>query len=94
MEAKYISASEAAKEAFWFKKFVAELGVMPSDIIALHYDNNDAIAFAKEPRSHQKFKHIERRFYIIYKYLEKKFIEVPRVDSTLNVVNPLTKPLR
>ena len=31
MEAKYIAASEAAKEAFWYKKFVAEIRVMPSD---------------------------------------------------------------
>ena len=36
IEAKYITASEAAKEAFWFKKFVVELGVMPLDAIALH----------------------------------------------------------
>ena len=28
MEAKYITVSKAAKEAFWFKKFVTELDVM------------------------------------------------------------------
>ena len=60
MEAEYITASEAAKEAFWYKKFAAELGVMSSDAIPLYCDNNGAIALAKEPRSHQKFKHIER----------------------------------
>ena len=60
MEAEYIIASEAAEKAFRFKKFITELGVMPSDAIALHCDNNGAIALAKEPRSHQKSKHIER----------------------------------
>ena len=93
MKAEYITTSKAAEKAFWFKKFIAELGVMPSDVIALHCDNNDAIALVKEPRSHQKSKHIERRFHIIRKYVEKKIIEVQRVDSTLNVVDPLTKPL-
>ena len=73
--------------------FVAELGVMPSDAIALHYGNNDAIALTKELRSHQKFKHIEQRFHIIREYLEKKFVKVQRVDSTLHVADPLTKPL-
>ena len=80
MEAKYITACEAAKEAFWFKKFIMELDVMSSNAIVLHYDNNDAIALVKEPKFHQKSKHIERWFHIICKHLEKKFIEVQRVD--------------
>ena len=60
IEAEYIAPLEAAKKAFWYKKFAAELGVMSSDVIPLYYDNNGAIALAKEPRSHQKSKHIER----------------------------------
>ena len=31
IKAEYITTSKAAKEVFWFKKFIAELGVMPSD---------------------------------------------------------------
>ena len=66
---------------------------MTSDVIPLYCDNNGAIALAKEPRSHQKSKHIERRYHIIRDYLEKKYIEMRRVDSTDNVVNSLTKQL-
>ena len=47
MEAEYIAASKATKEAFWYKKFAAEIGVMPSDAIPLYCDNNGAIALAK-----------------------------------------------
>ena len=39
MEAEYIATSEAAKEAFWYKKFTAELGVISSDAIPLYCDN-------------------------------------------------------
>ena len=60
MEAEYIAASEAAKEAFWYKKFATKTRVMPLDAIPLYYDNNGTIALAKDPRSHQKFKHIEQ----------------------------------
>ncbi|WP_286387717.1 Ty1/Copia family ribonuclease HI, partial [Acinetobacter bereziniae] len=60
MEAEYLAASEAAKEAFCYKKFGAEIGVMPSDAVPLYCDNNGAISLAKEPRSHQKSKHFER----------------------------------
>ncbi|KAG8481078.1 hypothetical protein CXB51_025801 [Gossypium anomalum] len=55
-EAEYIAASEVAKEAVWIKKFITELGVVPSisDAIELRCDNNGAITQAKEPRSHQQ----------------------------------------
>ncbi|XP_061343798.1 secreted RxLR effector protein 161-like [Gastrolobium bilobum] len=45
-EVEYIAASEAAKEAVWIKKFVAELGVVPSivDPIPLYCDNTGVIA--------------------------------------------------
>ena len=93
MEAEYITTSKAAKDAFWYKKFATELGVMSSNVIPLYCDNNGAIALAKELRSHQKSKHIERRFHLIHDYLEKNYVEVKRVDSTDNVADPLTKPL-
>ena len=75
---------------------------MISDAIPLYYDNNGAItlannngaiALAKEPRSHQKSKHIEQRYHIICDYLKKKYVEVRRVDSADNVADPLTKQL-
>ena len=61
-EAEYIALSDAAKEAVWIKKFVTELGVVPSIVnpVELYCDNNGAIAQAKEPRSHQRSKHILR----------------------------------
>ena len=52
-----------------------------------------AIALAKEPRSHQKSKHIERRFHIIRDYIDKKYVEMKRVDSMDNLADPLTKQL-
>ena len=64
---------------------------MTSDAIPLYCDNNRAIAFAKEPRSHQKSKHIERQYHIISDYLEKKYVEMRRADSIKNVADPLTK---
>ncbi len=59
-------------ETFWIKKFIAELGEMSSNAKTLYCDNNGTIALAKEPRSHQKSKHIEWRFNLIRDYLEKK----------------------
>ena len=46
IEAEYIVATKAAKEGVWMKKFIIDLGVMPSseEPIPLYYDNNETIA--------------------------------------------------
>ena len=72
-EAEYIAASDAAKEAVWIKNFVFRLGVVPSitNLMDVYCDNNWAIAQAKEPRSHQRSKHILRRFHLIREIIER-----------------------
>ena len=94
-EAEYIAASEAAKEAVWIKKFITELGVVPSiaDPLELYCDNNGAIAQAKEPRSHQRSKHILRRFHLIREIVEREDVKICRVPTDDNIADPLTKPL-
>ena len=66
---------------------------MTSDAIPLYCDNNSAIALAKEPQSHKKFKHIERWFHIICDYIKKQYVEMQRVDFIDNMVYPLIKQL-
>ncbi|XP_031272259.1 secreted RxLR effector protein 161-like [Pistacia vera] len=58
-EAKYICTSKAAKEGIWIEKFIIELGVVPSIKSTSPLYNNGAITQAKEPRSHQRAKHIQ-----------------------------------
>nr|GEU87896.1 hypothetical protein [Tanacetum cinerariifolium] len=49
-KAEYIAASEAAKEAVWIRKFIDELGVVPSNDyrIKINGDNSAAIIMTKE----------------------------------------------
>ena len=53
-EVEYIAASDAAKEALWLRKFINEHEGAPSldGSILLYCDSTDAIAQAKEPKSH------------------------------------------
>ena len=66
-KAEYIVASDATKEEVWTKKFIIELDVVPSitNPVNLYCDNNGVIAQAKEPRSHQRSKHILRRYHLL-----------------------------
>ncbi|KAK0587347.1 hypothetical protein LWI29_021335 [Acer saccharum] len=63
MEAEYVAACEAAKEAVWLRQFLIDLEVVPSanKQITIYCDNSGAVANSKEPRSHKRGKHIERK---------------------------------
>ena len=82
-EAEYIAASDAAKEAVWIKKFINELGVVPSIVgpIPLYCDNNGAIAQVKEPRSHQRSKHVLRRYHLIREIIGRQDVKIERVPT-------------
>lgn len=90
-EAEYIAASEAAKKAAWIRKFVSELGVVPSasSPLDLYFDNIGAIAQAKEPRSHQKSKHILRHNHLIREIIDRGDVKICKVHTDLNVADPL-----
>jgi hypothetical protein len=94
-EAEYIAASEAAKEGVWIRKYLSELGVFPSvsSPLDVYCDNNGALAQAKEPRNHQKNKHVLRKFHLIREIVRRGDIKICKVHTDLNVADPLTKPL-
>ena len=94
-EAEYIAASEAAKEAIWIKNFLMALGVVQgaSNPLDVYCDNNGAIAQAKEPRQHQKNKHILMRYHIIHQFVDEGDIKLCKIHTDANVTDPLTKPL-
>lgn len=95
MEAEYIALSDEAKEAVWIKKFITELDVVSSivDPVELYCDNNGAIAQAKEPRSHQRSKHILRHFHLIREIVQRGDVQICRVPTDDNLVDTLTKAL-
>ncbi|KAJ9546873.1 hypothetical protein OSB04_019416 [Centaurea solstitialis] len=94
-EAEYIAVNEAAKEAVWMKKFIGDLGVVPSiqDPIEIFCDNEGAVILAKEPRSHKRTRHILRKFHYVRKVVEDRDIIMSRVGTDENLADPFTKPL-
>ena len=67
MEAEYVAACEAAKEAVSLRKFLENLEVVPDmdRPLTLYCDNSGAVANSKEPKSHKRGKHIERKYHLI-----------------------------
>ena len=94
-EAEYIAALEAANKAVWIKKFISELGVVPSivDPIPFYCDNTGAIAQGKEPRSHQRFKHVLQKYHLIREIVERLEIKMDYIPTDDNLVGSMTKGL-
>ena len=61
--------------------------------IPLHCDNSGAVAQAKEPRVHQKSKHMEHKYHIIREIVSRGDIIICKTCSEDNVADPLTKAL-
>ena len=87
--------STTKNEAIWLKKFIINLGIIPTTSYPtpLLCDNNGIIAQVKEPRSHQMSKHILRRFHLIRKMTNIGDVVVERVLSAESIADPPTKPL-
>ena len=95
MEAEYIAACEAAKEAVWLRKFFIDLKVVP-DIykpVKLYCDNSKAVANSKEPRSHKRGKHIERKYHLIREIVHRGDVSVTKIVTEHNLADPFTKTL-
>ena len=94
-EAKYIVASEAAKEAVWICKFIQELEVVSSikSPITIYCDNSRVVANAVEPRAHQRTKHIARKYHLICDIIHRGDVTITKIASANNVADPLTKAL-
>ena len=94
-KAEYIAASESMKEGVWMRRFLIELGVFPnvSSPLTLHCDNNGEIAQAKEPKNHQKNKHVLQKFHLIREFIRQGEIKMCKIHTNLTIVDPLTKAL-
>ena len=95
MEAEYVAACEATKEAVWLKKFLSDLGVvrMEQVPITLFCDNSGAVAQSKDLRNHKKVKHIERKYHIIWDIVARGDVVVAKIESANNLADPFKKAL-
>ena len=95
MEAEYIAACKAAKESVWLKKFYTDLEVVPNmeKPLVLYCGNSGAVANSKEPRSHKRGKHIERKYHLIREIVHRGDVAVMKITSEQNLADPFTKTL-
>jgi transposase InsO family protein len=93
VEAEYMAAAAATKEAVWWRQFLTELGVRPTGPTALYSDSQGSIALAKNPDHHDRTKHIDMRYHFIREQLATQAIRMEFVGTEWMLADALTKPL-
>ena len=72
-----------------------DLEVVPFErpTITLYCDNSGAVANSKEPRSHKRGKHIERKYHLIHEIVNRGDVVVSQIASEDNIAHPFVKGL-
>src|ERR1700719_3665240 len=95
-EAEYIAAVTAAREIFWLRSFLTEVGAAEPGATRLWLDNMSMIAITKNNKFHARTKHIDIQHHFVRKAverLEQGTIQVKYVPMSENVANGFTKLL-
>ncbi|MCO5566656.1 hypothetical protein L7F22_020334 [Adiantum nelumboides] len=71
IEAEYVAASEACKEAIWLGRLVTDLRIK-EETPMLHCDSQSAIQLARNPVYHSKTKHVDVKYHFIWEMVEDK----------------------
>ncbi|GJR84812.1 hypothetical protein Tco_0155597 [Tanacetum coccineum] len=92
MEAEYIAA---AMEAIWIRKFIFGLGIVPNidKPMDMYCDNTGAITIADKPGVQKGAKHFRQKYNFIREVIQEGDIQILKVHTDNNLVDPLTKPM-
>ena len=90
-----MAASEASKEAIWLRRLYNEITNTESfsNPQQIYVDNNGAIEWTRNPKDHDRAKHIDIRYHFVRDAIEDKLVELQRVESKGNTADLLTKAL-
>jgi hypothetical protein len=92
-EAEYIAAANAACQALWLARVLAEVQGSAPRAPMLRVDNKSAIALMKNPVLHGQSKYIQVKYHLVQESVEAGLIEVEFIRSEEQLGDILTKPL-
>ena len=94
MEAEYMAAAAAAKEATWLKVLFSEIEPsLTRTAVKLFIDNQSAMSLTKNATFHDQTKHIAIRHHYIREKVDEGEIVLEYLPTAEQVADVLTKPL-
>jgi hypothetical protein len=92
-EEEYVAVAEATKEIVWLRKILEDLQEKQVNSTPLLVDNTFAIKLAKNPRFHDRTKHINTKYHLIRYHVEAKTIHLRHCSTNEQIVDIFTKAL-
>jgi hypothetical protein len=93
VEAEYMAACQAAREALWWQKLLHELGVARHPTTVIHSDSQGSIALSKNPEHHARSNHIDIRHHFIREQVAANHISLQYMPTEDMLADVMTKPL-
>jgi hypothetical protein len=93
VEAEYVAASEATKEAVWIRRILQDFRIDNGEPIIIKSDNQGAIQLTCHLAQRQRTKHINITYHFIRSKQEYREIDIQFVNSEHQWADFLTKPL-
>ena len=93
VEAEYMAATQATREAVWWRAFLTELGMPPAAATTIHSDSQGAIALGKNPEHHKRTKHIDIQHHYVREQVATGSVALSYIGTEDMVADVLTKPL-
>jgi Reverse transcriptase (RNA-dependent DNA polymerase) len=93
VEAEYMAAAAAAKEALWWRTQLRGLGYDTAHATTLYSDSQGSISLSKNPDHHANTKHIALRYHFIRHHVGKRNVRLEYINTTAMAADVLTKAL-
>lgn len=95
IESKLVTLSLASKDLIWMRRFLRHTSLMGGLImpITMYYGNKIAIHLAKNKRFINKFKHILRKYYYIWKLVRRDKVMLEYLPTDKMLADSLTKAI-
>lgn len=93
VEAEYMAATQASKEALWWKSFFHQLEIDIQGPVSIASDSMGSIALTKNATYHSRTKHIDIQHHFVRQHVNEGKIAFNFVGTENMVADMLTKPL-
>ncbi|KAJ3474036.1 hypothetical protein NLI96_g12685 [Meripilus lineatus] len=93
VEAEYMAASHATREAIWLRTLLEDLGYPQVNASVIHADNQGCIALSRNPVAHSRAKHIDIRHHFIRERIANSEIDLQYCTTHDMIADIFTKPL-
>lgn len=92
IEAEYIALTEVVNEAVQLRSLVSQLD-FKQEIVTISCDSSSAIQLSKNPKYHERTKHIDVRLHFIREEISSGVVNVVKIPYKVNPTDILTKLL-